>query len=237
MMDLASYRPTAQLGGQGFDLAAGLLERTGAIDFLGGKKKFLFDGKLGGDAAPGFGFAEATREEALELLFGLAPGDHKAIQFLVNAGFDQQGGFHKSGVARAPTLPVLELTEDNFRDARMDDGVETVEPGAIGKDNGAEFSTVNAAIRGAHRRSEFLEDLVVGRLARLDEPVSQGVGVQDSKAHFTQHGRHGALAAGDPAGESESEHFIPITAPWRSVELRKTWVTHGGGARLSPYCS
>src|SRR5438876_155678 len=57
MMDLASYRPTAQLGGQGFDLAAGLLERTGAIDFLGGEKKFLFDGKLGGDAAPGFGFA------------------------------------------------------------------------------------------------------------------------------------------------------------------------------------
>src|SRR5438046_9582750 len=107
---------------------------------------------------------------------------------MLNTEFEHQGASHKSVVARDPTLPVLELTEDNFRDARMDDGVETVKPGAIGKHNGAEFSTVDAAIRGAHRLSEFLEDLVVGRLAWLDESVSQGVGVQDRKALFTQHG-------------------------------------------------
>src|SRR5207244_11177904 len=123
------------------------------------------------------------------------------------------------------------------REPAMDDGVETVEAETIGEDSGAEFSAGNAAIRGGQRLSEFVEDFVGGRLALLDEPVSQGVGVQDSKAHFARHGCHGAVAAGDPAGESESEHFIPITAPWRSVELRKIWVTRGGGARLSPYCS
>jgi len=209
MTELAPCRPPAELSGEGFDLAASLLERAGAVDFLGGKKKFFFDGKLGGDAAAGFGFAEATRHEALELLFGLAPDDHKAIQFLVNAGFDQEGGFHKGGIARAAALPVLELTEDDFGDARMDDDVEALESGAIGKDNGAELCTINAAIGGEHRLSEFLEGLVVGRLARLDEPVSQGVGVEDGEAHFAQHGSDSTLTAGNAPGESESEHFFP----------------------------
>ena len=109
------------------------LERAGTVDFLGGQTQFFLDGKLGGDAAESFGFAEAAGDEAFELLFRGAPCDHEAIQFLVNAGFDQERSFHKGGVARAVTLPFLELTDDDFGDARMDDGVEVVESGAIGR--------------------------------------------------------------------------------------------------------
>src|SRR5882762_9161141 len=197
---------SAEFGGESFDLAASFLERAGTVDFLGGQTQFFLDGKLGGNAAAGFGFAEAAREEALELLFRRAPSHHEAVQVFVNAGFDQERGFDEGGVARAAPLPFLELTEDDFGDARMDDGVEAVESGAIGEDDGAELWTVNAAIGGHHPRAEFLEDFVVGRQARLDEPMGQGVGVEDGEAHFAEHGGDGAFAAGDAAGESESEH-------------------------------
>jgi len=47
----------------------------------------------------GFSFAEAAgSSQSLELLFRLTPRNHQAIQFFVNAGFDEQRGFHKSGV-------------------------------------------------------------------------------------------------------------------------------------------
>src|SRR5258708_31457070 len=198
------------------------LERSGTVDFLGGQTQFFLDGKLGGDAAESFGFAEAAGEEALELLFRRAPCYHETIQFLVNAGFDEERSFHKGGVARAVTLPFLELTEDDFGHARMDDGVQVVESGAVGKNNGAELCAVNVAARGHHHRlAEFVEDLVVGWLAGLDETVGQGVGVEYGEAQFAEHGGDGAFAAGGAAGEAESEHFFQITALWRSIALRK----------------
>src|SRR5260370_12400659 len=177
MTDLGSCRLTSELGGQRFDLAAGFLEGAGTVDFLGSEKQFFLDGKLGGDAAAGFGFAEAARDEALELLLRRAPGNHEAIQFIVNAGFDEERGFHKSGVARAAALPFVELTEDDFCDAGIDDGVEAVPFGAIVENDGAEFCAVNAGLRRDHRPAEFLEDLGVGGLARLDVTVGPGVGV------------------------------------------------------------
>jgi hypothetical protein len=88
----------------------------------------------------------------------------------------------------------------------MDDGVETVEFRTIGKDDGAEFGAVHAAILGKHRLAEFVDDFVVGWLAGLDQFVGQGVGVEDREAHVAQHGGDGAFAAGDSTGESESQH-------------------------------
>jgi len=194
------------------DLAAGFLQRAGAVDFLGGETQFILDGKLGGDAAAGFTFAKVTRDKALELLLRLAPGDDEAIEFFVNAGFDQERGFHKGGVARAVTLPHVKLAEDDFSDAGMDDSVETVELGAIVENDGAELCAVNAAVPGKHRLAEFLEDLVVSRLARLNELVGEGIGVEDRKAKFAEHGSNGAFAAGDSTGESESEHYVNYRA-------------------------
>src|SRR2546426_12474604 len=92
MTDLGSCRLKAELGGKSLNLTASFFERAGTIDFLGGEVKFFLDGKLGGDAATSFDFVETTRKEALELLLGMAPRDHEAIEILVNAGFDQQGG-------------------------------------------------------------------------------------------------------------------------------------------------
>jgi hypothetical protein len=207
MTDLGSCRLPAELGGESLDLAAGFCERTRAVDSLSGETEFFLDGKLCGDAAEGFGLAKATSEEALELLLRLAPGDDQAVQIFVNAGFDEESGLDEGSVARAASFPFLELPEDDFCDARMDDGVETVEPGTIGEDNGAKLRAIHATIGGEHSLAKFLEDLTVGRLAGFDELVGERVGIEDGKAHFAKHCGDGALAAGNAAGEAESEHF------------------------------
>jgi hypothetical protein len=210
---------------------AGFVEGTGAVDLIGGESEFLLDGELGGDAAAGFGFREAAGEEAVELLLRLAPGDDKTIQILVNAGFDEEGGFNKGSIAHALALPIVELTQDDFGDAGMDDGVEAVEAGAIVENDDAEFCAVNAAIRGEDGGTKFAEDFVVGGLAGFDEFVGEGVGIENGEAEFAEHGGYSAFAAGDASGKAESEHFL-VSAPWRSIEWQKIWEKHGGGARL-----
>ena len=199
---------SAEPGGEGFDLMASLFEGAGAVDFFGGETEFFFDGELGGDAAAGFGFAEATRNKTLELLPRLAPGDDEAVQIFVNTGFDEEGGFDERSVAHASALPVFELAEDDFGNARMDDGVEVVELGTVVEDNGAEFGAVNAAAGSEDGRAECLEDVVVSGLAGLDEFVGEGIGVEDGETEFAEHGGDGAFAAGDSTGEAESEHLI-----------------------------
>jgi hypothetical protein len=227
----------AELGCEGFDLAAGFIERAGAIYFLGGKKEFFFDGELGGDAAAGFGFAKAASDETIELLLGCTPGDDEAIEILVDAGFDEQGGFDEDGVANTGAPPYFELAEDDFGDARVNDGIEAVEPGAIVENDGGKFAAVNAAVCGEYGLAEFLEDFCVRRLARLDEFVREGVGVEDGEAHFAQHSGYGAFAAGDASGESESEHIFPITAWSLLIELQKIVGRRGVSARPLRCCS
>src|SRR5260370_32273931 len=93
----------------------------------------------------------------------------------------------------------------------MDDGVEAVQLGAVGEDNGAEVCAVHADTSGDHRLPKFLNDVAVSGLARLDELMSEGVGVQDRESHFAQHGGHGAFAAGDSTSEAESEHVRELS--------------------------
>ncbi len=195
---------TAKLDSESFHLTARLFERARAVNSLGGVPKFLFDGKLGDDAAAGFGFTEAACAEALELLLGLAPDHDKAVELLMNSGFDQQGGFHEGGVARALALPFVKLAENDFGDARVHDGVKAVEFRAVSESHRCELGAVDTPTRVHDGRSEFAENFIVGGLAGLDEFVGEGIGIEDGKTHVPQHGRDGALAAGDPARESKS---------------------------------
>jgi hypothetical protein len=181
----------------------GFVEGAGTIDFLGRVTKFFLNRKLGRDAAASFFLVEAASEEALQLLLRLTPGNDEAVETFVNAGFDEQRGFYKGGVARALAFPFIELAEDDFGDARVDDGVQAVELGAIVEDDGAEFCAVDPAVRKGHGWSEFLKDFAVGRLARLDKFMSQRVCIEDGEAHFPEHGSNRAFAAGDSTGESE----------------------------------
>jgi hypothetical protein len=198
----------AKLGGERFDLTAGFVERPGAVDSFGRVLEFFLDGKLSGDTAAGLRFIKATRNEALQLLLRFAPRNDEAVETFVNPGFDQQSSFHKGGVARALAFPFLKLAEDGFGDAGVNDGIQAVELGAIMEDDGTELRAVDAAIRCDNGRTEFLHDFVVSRLARLDKFVREGVGIENGEAHIAQHGSNGALAAGDSAGESKSQHFL-----------------------------
>src|SRR5438132_2618475 len=155
-----------------------------------------------------FGFPEAPREEALELLLRRAPGVHQPIELLVNAGFDEQRGFDESRIVNAASPPCLELAENNFGDSRVHDGVEAIELGLIREDNRAKLCAVHAPRRIDDRTTKFLNDSIVGGLAGFDELVRQPVGVQNREAHFAEHGGDGAFAAGDAAGEAKSEHLF-----------------------------
>jgi hypothetical protein len=135
----------AEFASQRCDLAAGLFERSGAVDFLSGEAQLFLDGKLGRDTPAGFRFAQAASEEALDLLLGFAPDDHQAIELLVDAGFDKKRRFDENRVAHAGAPPHLELAKDDFGDARVHDGVEPVQLGAIRKDHGTEFRAIDAA--------------------------------------------------------------------------------------------
>lgn len=192
---------------QRLHLLASLFERAGTVDFLRCMTQFFFHWQLCRNAAPRFVFAEATSRQTLKLLFRTAPSDHQPIEMFVYAGFDEQRSFDKCRVARAFALPFVELPQDNLRDPWMDNGVEPVEFGVIGKDQRAEFASVHTALAIGDRRTEFAEHFFVGGLARLYEFVRKRVGVKDREAQFAEHGRDGAFAAGDPAGQSESEHL------------------------------
>jgi len=129
-------------------------------------------------------------------------------------------------------MPQLKLAENDFGDARVNDGVEAVKSSAVGEDDGAELSAVDASAGAGDRRAEFAENFVVTGLARLDELMRQGVRVEDRKAEFAEHGGDGAFAAGDAAGEAESNHVFQLTACRLLIAWQKTLVKRGEGARL-----
>ncbi len=186
--------------------------------------QFFLDGKLGRDAAAGLRFGKAARNQAFELLLGLTPGHDEAIEFLVQAGFDKQRGFDERGVADSVPLPFVELPEDDVGDARVHDGVQAVELGAVGKNNVRELDPVDAPACVGDDRSELAQDLIVRGLAPFDQSMGQGIGVEDGEAYFAEHGGDGALSAGNSARESESEHFF---SDYRAMAL--DWVKENLG--------
>src|SRR3989442_15955428 len=109
MTDLGSCRLKAELGGKSLNLTASFFERAGTIDFLGGEVKFFLDGKLGGDVATRFDFVETTRKDEIELLFWMATGDFKAIEFFLKVGFDHKRRFDEDRVTDSGASPHLEL--------------------------------------------------------------------------------------------------------------------------------
>src|SRR2546422_987821 len=123
----SSRRLAAELGGERRNLPAGFFERARTVDFLAGVTQFFLDGKLGRDAAAGLRFGKAARNQAFQLLLGLAPRDDEAIEFLVQARFDKQRSFDERGVADSVPLPFVELPEDDVGDARVHDGVRSEE--------------------------------------------------------------------------------------------------------------
>src|SRR5262245_8738863 len=82
-------RVEAEFGSEGFDLLTGFVEEAGAVDAFGGVAEFFFNRHLRSDARAGFGFGKAASDEALELLFGFAPGDDEAVKAPVKVGFDE----------------------------------------------------------------------------------------------------------------------------------------------------
>ena len=136
----------------------------------------------------------------------MAPSHDQSVQRLVDIRFDEQSRFDESGIARTTALPFVELTEDDAGDAWMHDSVKAVEFGAVGKNNGGEFVAINAPVGVSDDGAEFADDFGISGLARFDKFVGQGIGVEHSEAHITEHGGNRAFAAGDSAGEAESEH-------------------------------
>lgn len=133
------------------------------------------------------------------MLLGGTPGDDETVEPFIEAGFDQEGGFDEDYFAIAVALPGGKLLLRSFAHAGMNDSVEMGEFDGIGEDDVAEFSAVDAAA-GSDLLTEFLEDFPKCRLARLDELMAEGVGVEDGEAKFAEDGGDTAFAAGDSTG-------------------------------------
>jgi hypothetical protein len=191
-------------------LLACFVEGAGAVNAFGSEAEFFRDGHLRGDALASLGFGEAASDEALELLFGLAPGDDEAVEGLVKARFDEEGGFNKDSVTRSGALPFGELLKSSFLDARMDDGVEAVEPAAVREDDSSELAAVDALVGGEDIGAEFLDDFAVSALAGFGELVGETVGVEYVKLQLTEHGSDHAFAASDAAGDAETKHALRL---------------------------
>ena len=163
----------AEFRGERCDLVTRVLKRAGAVNCFGCVPKLFPNRQLSGDAPASFRFAQATREEAFELLLGFTPGHNEAVEFLFHAGFDEERSFNESGVARAISLPFVELPENYFLDPGVDDGVQPIELGAVGENNRRKFAAVNVAAGIHDRGPEFPQNFVVRWLAGFDEFVSQ----------------------------------------------------------------
>src|SRR4029077_5091223 len=62
--------------------------------------------------------------------------------------------------------------------------------------------------------SEYAHDFMMRGIAGFDERVRYRIGVEDGKAHFTQHGADRAFAAGDAASDPKTEHerfYLAVT--------------------------
>ena len=170
--------------------------------------QLLFHRQLRGDAAADFVFSHATCSQALQLLLGAAPRNQESVKMFVHAGLDQQRRLDEGGVTCPIALPFVELAEDGFGDAWVDDGVQACEFRAIREHESAKLGAVHAGLTVGDRWTKFAKDLFIGGLARLNESVRECVGVKNGETQLAEHGRDRALAAGDAAGQSESQHFF-----------------------------
>ena len=139
----------------------------------------------------------------LGLTGGIASGKSAVAAMLRELGFSVLDADSLAHKLIEPGQPAYNEVLHEFGNARVDDGVQAVELGAIVEHDGAEFCAVDPPVRHGHGLSEFLQDLAVGGLARLDKFMRQGVRIEDGEAHFPEHGSNGAFAAGDSTGESK----------------------------------
>ena len=184
-------------------LAPRFFLRAGTIDGVSRVAEFFLGIELRGEAAFCFGFRQATGDEARELLFRRAAGDHQAVKLLVKARFDEQSGFHENNIAISGTLPFAEFSQHGFFDTRVQDGVEFFELTTIGEDETGQLAAMDAAAIWRQRGAEFLQNFPVGGLAGFHKLVTHGVGIENREAQFAQNRGYGAFAGGDSAGESE----------------------------------
>ena len=59
---------------------------------------------------------------------------------------------------------------------------------------------IYARVAVEDRRTEFANDFIVSELARLDEFVGEGIGVEHVEAQLAKHGGDGGFACGDASG-------------------------------------
>ena len=86
-----------------------------------------------------------------------------------------------------------------FNHWRMHDGIQFLQS-AMAESEIGNACAVELAVRLNNFRPKCADDLVVHFVARLHEFAPQGIGLDDLRAKFTQHGCHSAFAAAQTTG-------------------------------------
>src|SRR5215475_5570364 len=191
---------------EGGNLLLRVLHRAGSVDGVRGVFEFFFVGKLQGDPAARFLFAESTREQTLDLVLGTAINDNEAVEPLVHSSFDEKSGFDENGIGNTLRAPRIKLHIHGGFDARMQNGVQFCEFRAIRENEVAKFFAIDAIIFAKNLFAEFANHIFKRRFARLDQFMTETVRVENVKTEFAQLIRDPAFTAGDSSRETEFLH-------------------------------
>jgi len=135
----------------------------------------------------------------------------------MHAGFDDEGSFNEGGLRAGETFPLEELLSDGCVDAWVDNSVEAVELGAIGKNDRGKLASVDAMTGIQDFSTKFRDDFVISGLARFGELVGKAVGINYREIEIAEHFGDDAFAAGDAAGDADALHGHTAVRRWESI--------------------
>jgi hypothetical protein len=77
----------------------------------------------------------------------------------------------------------------------------------VGENDGAEFGAIDCIAGAENLIAKFAHDLVVSRLAGLEQFVAERIHFQDHAIVVAEQGGDGGFAGGDAAGETYFKHI------------------------------
>jgi hypothetical protein len=161
------------------------------------------------DALLNLGVGPTASAEAFALSGGAASDTESGVEFGLGLGFEEEGdddgcecAVARAGLATISAILLAQRVELGFpelADARVEDLLEAMAGGRVGKDMAGELLAIEAAIRPDESVAEGLADFLQSGLAGLNDLAGEEVGINDRDAAVAQQIGASGFAHADPA--------------------------------------
>ena len=162
---------------------------------------------LDGQAALDIGLVHAARPQPRPLGDRVAIDEPDRVTALREAPFHELDGLDDHERVTVPARPAEPLLDEG-PDTWMDDGLEVVQRGRIGKDKAREGGPVEGPRRLEDVRPETIPDGGRCGLAGLRDLTRQRIGIDRGAAKLGEHAGHGRLPTTDGAGQADDEGAV-----------------------------